>query len=179
MINDCLNYSSSKWKKFLKYGTLVSDSFSPYHFSCRRSFITLIVRRCVLKGNPEHRCGEGGKARLDIALSKISGGQPSSYAIDLGNVLDCSFFAQMNPQAAEEEQEIGDDDCDCQFTFKVHESEWDELQKHADIAFVAWVSLFGGESVFNYMHFLGSGHFSDQGKAFSNLATLANQVRIS
>lgn len=56
---------------------------------------------------------------------------------------------------------------------------WDkEFQPAADILLIVWVLVHGRNSVYNYIHCMGAGHFRDYGKALKSLAVYAQEVQI-
>jgi len=64
----------------------------------------------------------------------------------------------------------------CEFSWVVQDSEWDEMQRHGDLMFLCWTLVHGESSIYNYMHSLGAGHIHFYGKAFRNLAIMAQEV---
>ena len=73
----------------------------------------------------------------------------------------------------------GEDDDEmshCIMDFRISDEEWDHFQRHADIVFICWVLAYGPNSVYKYMHWWGSGHFSHYGKVLGNLSVFSQQA---
>ena len=85
------------------------------------------------------------------------------------------FLDEPESRQAHEEDPF-DFDNPCAFTWVLPSSHWDQFQLHADAYFMLFVLRFGSESVFKYLHSLGAGHFSEQGKKYGNLAIFAQQA---
>jgi len=66
----------------------------------------------------------------------------------------------------------------CSPDLLVTDEEWDKCQIHLDRFFVAHVLLYKPSSVYNYLHWFGSGHLVFYGKKYPNLAVMAQQVSI-
>jgi len=65
---------------------------------------------------------------------------------------------------------------ECEVTWALSDEAWDRIQEYGDLMFLAWVLIHGENSVYNYLHILGSGHFVFYGKALRNLAIMSQQV---
>jgi len=76
----------------------------------------------------------------------------------------------------EDEHEHEEGKCTCTFSWILPHSHWDTFQLHADRFFMLFVMRHGETSVFKYLHSLGAGHFSEQGKIFGNLAIFSQQA---
>jgi len=90
---------------------------------------------------------------------------------------DDGFGFLDEPQSQMEEAENEEDSTDpCEYSWVLPSSHWHQFQLHADAFFMLFVLRFGENAVFKYLHSLGAGHFSEQGKKYGNLAVFAQQA---